>query len=122
MEGNLKVLVVDNELAMHGFVRGAINEICPHPLLTRTAEEGLRLARVHHPDVVVIDTDLSGLNGFQLLADLRQEPNLHIIVTSRKWSADDRNHAIQAGANDYLLKPFFTEELREKIQSRAFTS
>ena len=48
MEGNLKVLVVDNELAMHGFVRGAINEICPHPLLTRTAEEGLRLARVHH--------------------------------------------------------------------------
>ncbi|MDR3690529.1 MAG: response regulator [Fimbriimonas sp.] len=118
MAQDLKVLIVDCDVAVHGFARRALGRVCPHPMVTRSFAEGIRMARTHHPDVVLIDVDLHDFEGSSVVADLRKEMKGQIIVASARWGTADQTNAMAAGADDYLLKPFFADELLARIESR----
>jgi two-component system OmpR family response regulator len=80
--------------------------------------EGLYMAESGHYDVAVIDIMLPKINGIELIERLRrQEINTPIIVLSAKKTVDDRITGLQAGSDDYLVKPFAFTELLTRVQA-----
>ena len=77
---------------------------------------GLALAKLHRPDLVVSDVQMPGMNGFDMVQALRQDPNIAatpvILLTSLSDRADMRQGMI-SGADDYITKPFTPKELSD---------
>jgi len=84
-----------------------------------TGEEGLTLAEAHVPDLILMDIELPGLDGYEVTRRIKANPRLHhipiIAVTSYALSGDDIK-ALEAGCDAYLAKPFDPEELLAKIR------
>lgn len=82
-----------------------------------TGEEGLELARKHRPDVVLMDSHMPGLDGFAAVQQLLQElPNTQVIIMSVEKAAEFHERAKQAGAREYLVKPFPAGDLIAAIR------
>jgi CheY-like chemotaxis protein len=83
-------------------------------------QEGLRLARQHHPDVIVVDLKMPGMDGFTFCRTVRADARLKetpiILLTSSK-GADVKREAIAAGASHFMTKPTNGEELAQRIVS-----
>ena len=112
-----RVLVVDDEpqivraLATNLRARGFEVD------LAATGEDGLRLAADHHPDVVILDLGLPGIDGLEVVGGLRGWTNVPIIVLSVREGEADKVAALDAGADDYLTKPFGMNELLARIRA-----
>ena len=83
----------------------------------QNGQEGLARARQEHFDVVLMDILLPGMNGLQVLTQLRQTHALPVILMSALGAEADRISGFQLGADDYLPKPFSMAELRVRIQA-----
>ena len=83
----------------------------------QNGQEGLNRARQEHFDVVLMDILLPGMNGLQVLTQLRQTHTLPVILMSALGAEADRISGFQLGADDYLPKPFSMAELRVRIQA-----
>ena len=82
--------------------------------------EGLSLARNNPYDVLVLDLMLPGLDGMSILRELRASGSeLHVLILTARDAVDDRVAGLQAGADDYLVKPFEFEELFARVQALA---
>jgi DNA-binding response OmpR family regulator len=82
-------------------------------------EEGLRLARRDHPDLVIVDLHMPGMPGDVVCQEIKEDPDLHgtpVIVLVSGGDAEDRARAIRAGADDVLLKPLSRISLIETVQ------
>src|SRR5688572_1071833 len=80
--------------------------------------EGLAAARATAPDVIVTDVMMPNMDGFAFLAALREEQSTQttpVIIVSAKAQASDRREGLDAGADDYLTKPFEPLELVERV-------
>jgi two-component system KDP operon response regulator KdpE len=112
-----RVLVVDDEpqivraLATNLRARGFDVD------LAATGEDGLRLAADRHPDVVILDLGLPGIDGLEVVGGLRGWTNVPIIVLSVRESEADKVAALDAGADDFLTKPFGMNELLARIRA-----
>jgi DNA-binding response OmpR family regulator len=87
-----------------------------------TIEAEDAMAAVHHlaqsrPDLVLLDLNLPGIGGMELLDRLRQTSDLPVVVLSGRALAADRVAALRAGADDYLVKPFAVDELLARVES-----
>jgi DNA-binding response OmpR family regulator len=81
-------------------------------------EEGLRSAETNEYDIVLLDLMLPKLDGLSLLRRLRaQEKGTHVLILTAKDAVEDRVNGLQAGADDYLVKPFAFEELLARLQA-----
>lgn len=81
-------------------------------------EDGLRLARIHEFDVIVLDIMLPKMDGLAVLKQLRKDGNrVHVIILTAKEAVPDRVNGLQCGADDYLPKPFAFDELVARIQA-----
>ncbi|MEO7573553.1 MAG: winged helix-turn-helix domain-containing protein, partial [Acidimicrobiales bacterium] len=83
----------------------------------RTGEEGLRAAADHHPDLVIVDLGLPDLDGVEVVAGLRGWTTVPIIVLSVRDSESDKVAALDAGADDYVTKPFGMNELLARMRA-----
>jgi two-component system KDP operon response regulator KdpE len=112
-----RVLVVDDEpqiaraLATNLRARGYDVDVAP------TGEEALRLAAEHHPDVVILDLGLPGIDGLEVVAGLRGWTTVPIIVLSVRDAERDKVAALDAGADDYVTKPFGMDELLARMRA-----
>ena len=80
--------------------------------------EGLRLAGGEHHDVIVLDIMLPGMDGFKLLDTLRRKHvETHVLILTARDAVEDRVRGLQAGADDYLVKPFSFDELLARVQA-----
>src|SRR5205814_10530827 len=81
-------------------------------------DEGLRLAETHQYDVIILDLMLPGLDGMTVLRKLRAKQNpTHVLILTAKDTVENRVSGLQAGADDYLVKPFAFEELLARVQA-----
>ncbi|HBY92399.1 MAG: response regulator transcription factor [Ardenticatenaceae bacterium] len=80
-------------------------------------ESGLRAARDRPPDVVVLDWMLPGLDGLEVLARLRAAGDVPVLMLTAKDAIADRVAGLEAGADDYLVKPFHFEELLARVRA-----
>jgi len=115
---SLKLVIIDDEIAIHRFVRAALGKMGSHALSAWTATEGLRLVESQSPDVVLVDLDLPDIGTLNVINAIRQHSTAMVIVMSNRWTEEDRAAALVAGADEYLLKPFFKEELFDQIGRR----
>ena len=86
-------------------------------LLATTGEEGLDLAALHNPDVIILDLAMPGIDGFEVCRQLRTWSKTPIIVLSVRDSEDEKIQALDIGADDYLTKPFGMRELNARVRA-----
>jgi two-component system KDP operon response regulator KdpE len=112
-----RVLVIDDEpqilRALSTNLRARDFEVD----LASTGEEGLRRAADHHPDLVIVDLGLPDLDGVEVVAGLRGWTTVPIIVLSVRDAEADKVAALDAGADDYLTKPFGMNELLARMRA-----
>jgi two-component system KDP operon response regulator KdpE len=112
-----RVLVVDDEppilraLSTNLKARGYTVD------LAHTGEEALQLAARHRPDVVVLDLGLPGISGVEVIGGLRGWTQVPIIVLSARDAEHDKVAALDAGADDYVTKPFGMDELLARLRA-----
>jgi len=82
-----------------------------------SGEEGLEAFATGHPDVVLVDLRLPGIDGFEVTRELRSAGSVPLIVVSARTGTDDIVHGLEAGADDYLTKPVMPRELPARIRA-----
>jgi len=115
-----KVLIVeDDELIAEGMAQH-LAAAGLEPVRVGAGETGLARLRYERPDVLVLDLMLPGLDGWSLIEQARAEAiGTPIVVVSARGTEHDRVHALQIGADDYLVKPFSMKELVARVQAAA---
>ena len=112
-----RVLVVDDEpqilraLAINLRARGYEVDLAP------SGEDAVRLAADHHPDVVILDLGLPGISGIDVIRGLRGWSGVPIIILSAREAEADKIAALDAGADDYVTKPFGINELLARLRA-----
>jgi len=110
------VLIIEDEPPMQYFLRSLIEGHGMKTALARTAEEGVAQAAMRTPDVVLLDLGLPDADGLGVVERLRAWSNTPIIVISARGRDRDKVEALDAGADDYLTKPFSAEELLARVR------
>jgi two-component system KDP operon response regulator KdpE len=105
------VLVIDDELPIRRFLRAALLASGYQVLEAATAQEGLTQAAMHQPALILLDLGLPDLDGLEVTRQLREWATMPIIVLSARGRESDKVAALDAGADDYLTKPFGVGEL-----------
>jgi two-component system, OmpR family, KDP operon response regulator KdpE len=112
-----RVLVVDDEVEMQRALKAGLRYHDFEVHAVGSGEEALREAASWRPDVILLDLGLPGMDGFATLAALRPSTRAGVIVVSVMPSEKDKVRALDAGADDYVVKPFGTEELVARIRA-----
>lgn len=112
-----RVLVVDDEPQIRRALRTNLAARDYDVDLAATGEEALERAAAHHPDVVILDLGLPGIDGIAVVEGLRGWTNVPIIVLSVRDAEADKIAALDAGADDYVTKPFSMGELLARLRA-----
>jgi two-component system, OmpR family, KDP operon response regulator KdpE len=110
-------LLIEDEERIRRFLRTALEREGWVVREARTLHQGLEDARAHQPDLVILDLGLPDGDGMDFLRDLRDRSTLPVIVLSARASEHDKIKALDAGANDYLTKPFGVAELLARVRA-----
>lgn len=112
-----KILLVEDEIHIRDFV-SAVLEVAGYKIITaRTCSEGKVMYNSYIPDLIILDLGLPDADGLELLKYVRRESATPIIVLSARSDEGDKVEALDMGANDYVTKPFGSEELCARIRS-----
>lgn len=112
-----RILVVDDEPQIRRTLRAAL---VPHGYEVtdaRNGEEALEALRREQPDVVLLDMNMPGMGGLETCRALRENSDVAILVLTVRDSEKDKVQALDAGADDYVTKPFSTPELLARIRA-----
>jgi two-component system, OmpR family, KDP operon response regulator KdpE len=115
-EPKARILVVDDEMAMRRFLRASLGNSGYELIEAETAEQGLAQAASHNPDLILLDLGLPDLDGLVVTQRLREWSKTPLIVLSARGQEQDKIAALDAGADDYLTKPFGVGELLARIR------
>jgi two-component system KDP operon response regulator KdpE len=110
------ILVIEDDAQIRRFLRTTLISSGYRLLEATTAGEGLRQVALNHPDVIVLDLGLPDMDGSEVIRRLREWTLTPIIVVSVREREHDKVAALDAGADDYLTKPFGASELLARIR------
>jgi two-component system KDP operon response regulator KdpE len=112
-----RVLVVDDEAPIRRTMRANLEARGYVVDLAENGEQALALAARHHPDVVLLDLGLPGIDGLAVIDGLRGWSQVPIVVLSARGGERDKVAALDAGADDYVAKPFGMDELLARLRA-----
>jgi two-component system alkaline phosphatase synthesis response regulator PhoP len=112
-----KVLVVDDDVKTVELVKLYLNRDGYRVLTAYDGVEALRLAREGHPDLIVLDLMLPGIDGLEICRTLRAESDVPIIMLTAMTTDQDRLTGLDLGADDYVTKPFSPRELAARVRA-----
>ena len=104
LEANI-VLVIDDDPTVHDLMKRSLSREGFHVLSALDGEEGLRLAKAHHPQVITLDVMMPGVDGWAVLSSLKSDPELADIPVIMVTIIDEKNLGYSLGASEYLTKP-----------------
>ena len=116
-ESGTKVLVVDDDAALLRALTISLTARGYEVVGARSGEEGLDRAAHRHPDIVLLDLGLPGIDGREVIQGLRGWSSVPIIVLSARHQSVSKVQALDLGADDYLTKPFGMDELLARLRS-----
>jgi two-component system KDP operon response regulator KdpE len=111
-----KVLVIDDELAMRHLLRAALEAVGDTVVEAADGESGLKLAATEGPGLVVLDLGLPGLGGMEVLQRLRSWSKVPVLILTVRDQEAEKVALLDAGADDYLTKPFGVPELLARLR------
>jgi two-component system, OmpR family, KDP operon response regulator KdpE len=112
-----RILVVDDEPAIRRYLRATLTAHDYTVIEAATGTEALAAVAAQHPDVVILDLGLPQLDGVEVTRRLREWTQVPIIVVSVRNAEQDKVAALDAGADDYLTKPFSSGELLARLRA-----
>jgi two-component system, OmpR family, alkaline phosphatase synthesis response regulator PhoP len=112
-----KILVVDDDVKIVELVKLYLNREGYTVLTAYDGKEALRLACEVHPDLIVLDIMLPGMDGLEVCRTLRAESSVPIILLTAKTTEQDRIIGLDLGADDYVTKPFSPKELAARVRA-----
>ncbi len=114
---NAKILVIDDEQSILNLVTAYLRKEGYDYYTASDGPSGLKAARAIKPDLIILDIMLPGLDGIELLTQLRRESNVYVIMLTAKTEEVDKVIGLSVGADDYLTKPFSPRELVARIKA-----
>jgi DNA-binding response OmpR family regulator len=117
-ESKGRVLIIEDESHMRAALQKCLESEGHRVLTAADGESGLRAVLREKPDLVLLDVMMPRLDGFALCTELRRLAKpVPVLMLTAKGRIEDRVHGLDAGADDYLVKPFSTEELLARIRA-----
>jgi len=117
MSDKAVVLVVDDEIQIRRLVELTLRSNGYKVLLAETAQEGVRRAEMDRPELTILDLGLPDKDGIEVLMMIRQWSSMPVVILSVRDSESDIVSCLDAGADDYLIKPFRTGELLARVRT-----
>ncbi|MFN8381902.1 MAG: response regulator [Anaerolineales bacterium] len=116
METGQRVLVVDDETSIRRYLRAALTAQGLTVYEASDGQEALNAVLTHRPDLIILDLGLPDIDGIEVTRRLREWSQTPIIILSVREAEQDKIAALDAGADDYLTKPFGTGELLARMR------
>jgi two-component system KDP operon response regulator KdpE len=110
-------MIVDDEPQIRRVLRTTITSHDYSVIEAKTGEEALELIRNERPDLILLDVNMPGITGFETCAEIRRTSDIPIIMLTVRNTEKDKVRALDAGADDYVVKPFGAEELMARIRA-----
>jgi DNA-binding response OmpR family regulator len=118
-EGDMRVLIVEDEPDFQVLLRTILNEAGYQTEVAPDGQTALDVIQTSPPEMILLDWMLPGMDGLNVCRNIRRWTNAPILMVTSKTSQEDLIKALDAGADDYITKPFRTPELLARIQSAA---
>ena len=112
-----RVLVVDDEVPMANVVRSYLDREGFVVTMAHTGPDAVEAARVHDPDVIVLDIMLPGFDGLEVCKQVREFSDAYVIMLTAREEEVDKLLGLAIGADDYLVKPFSPRELVARVRA-----
>lgn len=115
-----KILIVEDEVDIATLISFNLERAGYRVEMVHDGREGLELILHSQPDLVILDLMLPGLDGHSILKEMQRDPRAHaipVLMLTAKSQTDDRIRGLEAGADDYLTKPFSPKELLLRVQA-----
>lgn len=117
MSQNIKILIVEDDGPIRNLIATALQTNAYKYDLAANGKTALLALSTHHYDIVLLDLGLPDKDGIEIIKQLRTFSTTPIIVISARTNDEDKISALDAGADDYLTKPFSVEELLARVRS-----
>jgi len=112
-----KILIVEDEKSISHFISTILNNNGYEAMKARSGSEALSMISSHCPDLIILDLGLPDMDGLDILRQIRSWSSLPVVVVSARSHEQDKVTALDLGADDYLTKPFGTEELLARVRT-----
>jgi two-component system KDP operon response regulator KdpE len=116
MREGLQILIVDDEVQIRRFLKLSLETHGYQVAACATGQDALAQAMRRRPDLILLDLGLPDMEGMVVLARLREWTKIPVIILSVRAADQDKIAALDAGANDYLTKPFSVDELLARMR------
>lgn len=114
----MRILIVEDELKTANYLRTGLSESGFTVDVADNGEDGLHLALNHHYDLIILDIMLPKKDGFSILVEIRRKyPDVRVLFLTARDNVEDKVKGLEAGADDYLIKPFAFSELLARIRT-----
>ena len=114
---NERILIIEDDPAILKVLQRGLSYEGYTVDIATDGRTGLNLAQNHHPDLVILDWMLPGMDGLDVCRRLRMQSGLPILMLTAKDTIQDRVQGLDAGADDYIVKPFNLDELTARIRA-----
>jgi two-component system alkaline phosphatase synthesis response regulator PhoP len=112
-----RILIIDDEPAIHTVISAYLDAEGYEYMSAMDGPTGLKTAKSFKPDIIILDVMLPGMDGIELLANLRRESDVYVIMLTARTEETDKIVGLSVGADDYLTKPFSPRELVARIKA-----
>ena len=112
-----KILIVEDESNIRSFIKTILEAKGYQVLDSKNGSQGKMMFSSYYPDLIILDLGLPDIDGTEFIKEIRQSHKVPIIVLSARTQEKDKVQALDLGANDYVTKPFGTEELLARVRA-----
>ena len=117
MSATYQILVVDDDFSIVNIIKTALQQNGYQVLTAHDGDTACHLANTRHPHLIIMDVMMPQCNGLVATMRIRQNSNVPILMLSAKAEGSDRVLGLETGADDYLIKPFYQQELLARVKA-----
>lgn len=117
MVNKQKILIVDDDENIAELISLYLAKECFDTKIVGDGESALEMIKIYQPNIMLLDIMLPGIDGYEVLREVRKSSNLPIIMLSAKGEVFDKVLGLELGADDYIMKPFDSKEMVARVKA-----